>query len=302
MMQDDRPIDASRPNFPPLNELGGAVAALPLTPVSSRCQPVEGIALPALPSLLWVDLSAPLTSDEWSDLSAEEHDQAERFRCVRDQRRYLAAHAALRRALAAHGAGEPHSLRFDPGTWGKPALCDSGGLRFNLSHSDDIGLIGTSFSHDVGVDVECIRTLPDVAMLVNEHFTAAERDEFACLPPHAKDRAFLIGWTRKEACLKAIGLGLHIAPQGVDVGLDACPGKTQVVFGERWYDVAVQSIAHKQGWVGAVAQVLSQGALGTGAPIATQATMPDSAPPRPAAAARTGQGRAVRRVCSKRLG
>jgi 4'-phosphopantetheinyl transferase len=109
------------------------------------------------------------------------------------------------------------------------------------------------------VDWERIRPLPELATLVGEHFTAEERGEFECLPKHAQDRAFFVGWTRKEACLKAIGSGLHIAPQRVDVGLAACPRRTQVVFGERYYNVALQSIVHKQGWVGAVAQVLAQG-------------------------------------------
>lgn len=263
MMQGVRPIDMPPPDSPPLQALRGAVASLTPIPRSRRCQHVEGIALWPPPALLWVDLSKPLSIDEQDDLSDEERRKAARFRCLHDQRRYLAAHAALRCALATRGAGDARSLLFESGAWGKPALRKSAGLHFNLSHSDDIGLIGTSFSHDVGVDVERIRSLPDLATLVGEHFTAEERGEFECLPKHAQDRAFFVGWTRKEACLKAIGSGLHIAPQSVDVGLAACPRRTQVVFGERYYDVALQSIVNKQGWVGAVAQVLAQGTRST---------------------------------------
>ena len=230
-----------------------------LAGVPRRCRHVDGVTLRPLPALLWVDLSLPLAGGEQDDVSAEEHRKASRFRCADDRRRYLAAHAALRRTLAACGAGEARSLHFRSNAWGKPELCEPGGPHFNLSHSADIGLIGSSFSHDIGVDVEFMRALPDAAALVREHFTFAERQEFERLPPQAQDRAFLIGWTRKEACLKAIGSGLHIAPQSVDVGLVAFPRRTQVVFGERCCDIALQSIVHKQGWVGAVAQVLTQG-------------------------------------------
>lgn len=229
-----------------------------LTHVAARCQPVDGIALRPLPSLLWVDLSMPLTGDEWDDLSAEEQRKAARFRCPHDQRRYLAAHAALRRALAARGAGEASSLRFESGAWGKPALCDSRGLRFNLSHSDDIGLIGSSFSHEVGVDVERIRPLPDVAMLVVEHFTAAERAQFERLPPQAQDQAFFLGWTRKEACLKAVGVGLSVDPSSIEAGLTCEPCLLTIALGAEWSVVEVHSTLGSCGVVGAVAQVHSR--------------------------------------------
>ena len=225
---------------------------------SRRCRPVECIALRPLPSLLWVDLSMPLTGDEWDDLSAEEHRKAARFRCLQDQRRYLAAHSALRRALAAQGAGEPSSLRFRAGAWGKPALCDSTGLRFNLSHSGDIGLIGSSFLHEVGVDAEFIRAVPDAASLVSEHFSVDERREFERLPPQTRNRAFLVGWTRKEACLKAVGVGLSVDPSSIEAGLTCEPCMLTIALGVEWSVVEVHSILGSCGVVGAVAQVHSQ--------------------------------------------
>lgn len=227
--------------------------------VAGRCQLVEGIALRPLPSLLWVDLSMPLTGDEWNDLSAEEQRKAARFRCFHDQRRYLAAHAALRRALAARGAGEACSLRFEAGAWGKPALCDSSDMRFNLSHSDDIGLIATSLSHDVGVDVELMRAVPDAVSLVSEHFSVDERREFERLPPQAQDRAFLIGWTRKEACLKAVGVGLGVvAPSAIEAGLTDKPRLVRISIGGQWDIVEVHSTFGCHNGVAAVAQVHSR--------------------------------------------
>jgi len=239
-----------------------------LTPVAARCHHVAGVTLRPLLSLLWVDLSTPLTGDEQADVSAAEHRKASRFRCAHDRRRYLAAHAALRRTLAACGAGEARSLHFRDNAWGKPGLQEPGDLHFNLSCSADIGLIGTSASRAIGVDVELMRPLPETAELVSEHFTLSERHEFECLPPEERDRAFLVGWTRKEACLKAIGVGLGAPPASVDVGLTGFSRRTRVIFGGRWYLLDLQSIAQGQDWVGAVAQVRCQG------PTPTRKTSP----------------------------
>lgn len=215
-----------------------------------------------LTSLLWVDLSIPLTSDERKDVSADEHCRARRFRFAHDRRRYLAAHSALRRSLAASGAGDAASLRFRSNAWGKPELCLPSGLYFNLSHSEDTGLIGISASHDIGVDVEILRHAPDAAELVSEHFTRSERNEFERLPVQERDRAFLVGWTRKEACLKAIGSGLSVHASLIEVGLTGGPCVVHIESEDECYVVEVESALGPRGAFAAIAQVQSRGRRG----------------------------------------
>ena len=61
----------------------------------------------------------------------------------------------------------------------------------------------------VGIDVEKIRPLPDAAELTNQ-LHPQEREALLCLPPAALETAFYRCWTRKEAVLKAVGMGLSM--------------------------------------------------------------------------------------------
>jgi 4'-phosphopantetheinyl transferase len=108
------------------------------------------------------------------------------------------------------------SIAADPN--GKPHLVDHP-CAFNLSHSGDVVLIGTADDGEVGVDVEVLRPTLDLDVVVRSHFSAGERWTIESLAPGARDLAFLVGWTRKEACLKAVGVGLNIDPASIDAGI-----------------------------------------------------------------------------------
>lgn len=79
----------------------------------------------------------------------------------------------------------------------------------SLSHSGAYLLVGVSHA-PVGVDIECIK--PRRVLPLAE--TIGHPDEYAMLarlPPEQQQLAFLECWTRKEAWLKARGLGLSFA-------------------------------------------------------------------------------------------
>lgn len=176
-----------------------------------------------------------------ASLSAEEQARAARFVFPRDRQRFVAAHLALHRVLhevMGEGRGEapthrPPSLplAFATGPHGKPHLPQQPRLAFNLSHSGEHALIGVAEQADIGVDIECRRPLSartELDELAERCFTRAEQDELArsATPEDALD-LFYTGWTRKEACLKALGTGLSLDPREVHVGLrhpSACVG------------------------------------------------------------------------------
>jgi 4'-phosphopantetheinyl transferase len=163
--------------------------------------------LPAGAVHVWrIDLDA---AADPSVLSADEHDRAARYRAVSHRERFMAARVASRRILARYLAANPRDVRFTVGRFGKPALLGSSVVRFNLSHSGGLALLAVSGWQDVGIDLEQIRSRENAAMLVERYFAPAERAEFAALPPEQQPLAFLLGWTRKEAFVKALGDGLQ---------------------------------------------------------------------------------------------
>ncbi len=152
-------------------------------------------------------------------LSAEECTRAASFRFPADRQRFVAAHIALRQALAEYTGLHHAALQLATGSFGKPSLSGHTRTQFSLSHSRGLALIAIGGRGPLGADVELLRPVPDMAALAAEHFTQREQEELAALPAHERERAFLICWTRKEACLKAIGVGLLLSAQSFEVGV-----------------------------------------------------------------------------------
>jgi len=191
------------------------------------------------------------TEEELATLSRTEIDRARRFAFERDRRRYLAAHCALRARLAASTGLPAQALRFAEGPHGKPRLQDAPGCAFNLAHSEDLALIGIDTDGtEIGVDVEVLRTIDDAEPLAQRLFTPGEYLSWAALPQPARKAGFLRLWTRKEACLKAVGAGLSIAPASVPAGLqpdqttvDLCWAGVQARIELRSIDVGPDAVA-----------------------------------------------------------
>jgi len=86
-------------------------------------------------------------------LSPDEQARAARFVFERDRTRFVAARGTLRFLLGQYVNCAPQDLAFVYGAQGKPALPDSGGLAFNLSHSQGLGVWAFGCDRALGVDV-----------------------------------------------------------------------------------------------------------------------------------------------------
>ncbi|WP_337177618.1 4'-phosphopantetheinyl transferase superfamily protein [Paludisphaera sp.] len=163
-----------------------------------------------------VDLSAGPEGDdfrrlaEWADLDAEERARAERLVRPRDGRRFVRCRGALRSLLGGLLGATAAEVAFRVGPGGKPILVQPGGSRwrFNVTHSDELALIAVAWDRELGVDVERVRPIQQAARIVESYFTAAEVAEFRKLAEADQAEAFIRGWTRKEAVVKAQGVGL----------------------------------------------------------------------------------------------
>jgi phosphopantetheinyl transferase len=137
-------------------------------------------------------------------LSAEESERAARLRAPAQAQAYVCAHAALRRLLAQRTRREARDLRFTIGAHGKPALQDIPGLHFSISYRAGCAAVAIA-TRPVGVDVERLRAGVDDAGIAQRFFT---RQEQAWLASSGGAHAFFTLWTRKEALVKAAGVGM----------------------------------------------------------------------------------------------
>jgi 4'-phosphopantetheinyl transferase len=146
-------------------------------------------------------------------LDADEVERAERFVHDVHRRRHVASHVALRDRLASAVGASAEALRFRADAHGKPQLEGQGRVQFNLSHSEDWALVAVGVDAPIGVDLEMLRPVEEALALARKHYTPAEAAAVQdAVGARARDEAFLRVWTRKEACLKAVGLGLRLAP------------------------------------------------------------------------------------------
>lgn len=159
-------------------------------------------------------------------LSDAERQRATRFAFDRDRRRFTVARARLRQLLAARLGTRPESVELTYGVHGKPSLArrfaDSG-LRFNVSHSDDVAVCALSRGREIGIDVEAVRVIPGADDIAARFFSRRENEVYRALDSRDRPLGFFNCWTRKEAFIKALGEGLYYPLARFDVSL--APGE-----------------------------------------------------------------------------
>ena len=182
-----------------------------------------------------IRLDRESTPDDWAVLSAGEVARARRFFAEHHRRRYVIAHAVLRRVLATYAGVSASMLQFTAGEFGKPALNAAsapGLLEFNLSHSAERALVAVS-RRAVGVDVEQWDVEVEHINLAERFFSPAERAALRQLTtsPEQVVAGFFAAWSRKEAYLKASGHGITRGLHHFDVTLT--PGEPARLLADR---------------------------------------------------------------------
>jgi 4'-phosphopantetheinyl transferase len=186
-------------------------------------------------------------------LNLEERARADKFFFDRDRNAYITARGVLRQLLGCYLQRPPSGLQFAYESRGKPFLASPSAdqpLNFNVAHSRNIALLAFTAGPPVGVDVEFIRT--DIASeeIAVRYFAPQEVAELHALPPEQRPTAFFLGWTRKEAYVKALGDGLQIPLASFCVSLTpAQPATLESADGDRW---SLRNLSPGPGYAGAL--------------------------------------------------
>lgn len=159
-------------------------------------------------------------------LSLEEQSRAERFHSEQDRLHFIVGRIVLRILLSQYLMINPNHIEFHYKSNGKPYLTSKYGgdnLFFNLAHSNKLALYSFACAREVGIDLEYIRSLTNFEQIAARFFSAGENATLQKLTGSQKLEAFFSCWTRKEAYIKAIGVGLSYPINQVDVTL--APGE-----------------------------------------------------------------------------
>ena len=156
-------------------------------------------------------------------LSSEERARADRFFNPRDRRRYVVGRGCLRRLLGEYLNIPPATVALTATALGKPYTADpQSGVRFNVAHSEELALFAIARGREVGVDVERERPNVDWRDLARRNFAPEEYDSLtseSCT--FDRREAFFRCWARKEAYVKALGIGMQILLDGFAVTIAA---------------------------------------------------------------------------------
>jgi 4'-phosphopantetheinyl transferase len=140
-------------------------------------------------------------------LSPEEQRRAARFTHIPAREQNIVSRAMLRVLLGRYLDIAPTAVHLVAGDNGKPALAGRE-LYYNLSHTKGLAVYAVTARGEVGVDVEQVRSYPSHLDLATRYFTAREASAIRAQAGRGSESAFFHVWTRKEAFLKALGLGL----------------------------------------------------------------------------------------------
>jgi len=155
------------------------------------------------------------------DLSKDELSRASRYKYAELKFAFIKRRFFLRNVLSRYIKCPPQELRFSFSDYGKPYISQKenpNSIKFNYSYSKNICILAVNRNHEVGIDIEKLHTIKNPKSLAKQFFCANEISYIE--NAHSTNECsfrFLQVWTRKEAVLKACGLGISEKLNSIDV-------------------------------------------------------------------------------------
>ena len=154
-----------------------------------------------------------------SFLSGAEIKRAMKFHFKIDQNRFIVTRGLLKKILSRIISEPVGKISFNNNEYGKPYLKKNDLPFFNVSHSGNLGLIAITNISEIGVDVEQYRINETTEDIARRFFSKDEVKSYLSLDLKQRQEGFFNCWTRKEAFIKAMGMGLSLSLQTFDVTL-----------------------------------------------------------------------------------
>jgi len=159
---------------------------------------------------LWIislpdTFSAATTKNLLLALTLDERDTYSQFKNPAHQNQYLSSRAHLRLTLSNYHTLAPTEWLFSHSDNGKPYIANSGcTLTFNISHSSHQLVIAIGRDHQLGVDIEEMKTKRKWQEIAGTYYTKKEVAALRSLNSEDGCRYFYKLWTLKEAYIKAL--------------------------------------------------------------------------------------------------
>lgn len=154
-------------------------------------------------------------------LSEDELAKKKKFHFDRDKIVYAVSRGSLRILLSRYLNLSLDEIYLSFNSFGKPFIEKSNylNIKFNISHSNEFGLLAFNLSDEIGIDIEFINEELVTENIAKNYFSQFENEELFKLCQEDRINAFFNIWTRKEAFIKAIGKGLSIPLNSFDVNI-----------------------------------------------------------------------------------
>ncbi len=174
---------------------------------AGRWQPVAVCSFADELAVFRLDVKVVSATLDWlkTYLTPVEQERAGRYHQPLDRLRFVGGRGLIRHIIGQYVQQPLNQIAIDIGHRNKPFLPNLPGLHINLAHAGDWILLAVG-RKAVGIDLEYIDDQVDYPFIANTSFSPAEQDALADNPDPR--RLFYALWTRKEALVKATGIGI----------------------------------------------------------------------------------------------
>lgn len=139
-------------------------------------------------------------------LDDSELNRAKRYHFEKDRNRFIICRVLLKFVLARHTRQDIANIQIDTNSNKKPYLISDKTIHFNLSHTEDLALIAL-YDSAIGIDLEIKNSDYKFQDVLTHVYSNAEIKYI--LNSENQINTFYKFWTRKEAIVKATGIGIN---------------------------------------------------------------------------------------------